>query len=1165
MNKYKTSQHDYLVHATFVTRRYAPSIGFLFLWGPEDRESFDWTTYLKGVGLGEIPVSRLRPEQARLILPSQQSGRYTKDFVYGYGLDICDAFRLLGTAVLNKQFFWNGKQTRLCPSIEAWSCVSKFALELIARQCFAPTLTTNTNELYAVWQAAIESTLDMNRLRQIASIMPYSAFCLYSPQRRNYYESHNGKQHRLTMVWHPEKLIFSFLNAAIDAFVRTVMSTSENQKMLEPYCKKLHSMGSECGSMPLSELLSVKYGLDFESMKSEASRKAKELSAEKVSHVSKESEEYSIDSLCDECEEDEEETETYEASSLSSDEHPTESDMSCSTLLTEEQLERRRYEALHRLMPMKEYVYTVPCELIMLDSWESRWYEGLISDKTYSRLDYHLEDPDLVDTIKRWTDQIRNPSNAENVDAKTGLWLETPTSEMPDCWFLRYMLVAKDDPTLVLRASEVFKNGTENLRISKHLFEKPKNQLLKDLGTAAKFFEPLKASLNEKTPDGVYLDVHEAWRFISEISPILYALDFDIRLPEQLTNQGSRHLKARFRICDPEEIETGRSNFGLTELAGFKWEAALGDEVISAEEFRKIVALNQPLIQWHGSWVLVDSVQLRDIAALIERNETQGTMSSIDAIHRALTGVADPNNPESNIEVTVEGKVADILGRLSQEEILEMTMKAPSTFVGQLRPYQERGAAWLSYQQRLGLGCCLADDMGLGKTIQLICHVLNLIEKNPTDSRGTLLICPMSVVGNWRREFNRFAPTVNVIIHHGQDRAQSLEELRSQLSTPGSVVITTYGLLNHNSEFLFEHSWGMIVLDEAQAIKNASSKRSILVRELKTNFRVALTGTPIENRLSELWSILDFLNPGLLGTQAQFQRLYGIPIERNNDKSAMERLKKLVSPFILRRVKTDPNIIQDLPDKMENKVYCTLTREQAVMYKSLVDNTMSQIENATGIARHGRVLALLTHLKQIIDHPVLYEKDTSTAVNRSGKVQRLVEMLETVISNGERALVFTQFKEMGDVLVDVLQDELNLESIPFLHGSLTSSQREVLVDEFQSGESAPVFIISLKAGGTGLNLTAATHVFHFDRWWNPAVEDQATDRAYRIGQDKTVQVHKFLTLGTLEEKIDAILEEKKNLSESIVDASGAWITQFDVDGLRELFTLSSDAMIDEAD
>ena len=492
-----------------------------------------------------------------------------------------------------------------------------------------------------------------------------------------------------------------------------------------------------------------------------------------------------------------------------------------------------------------------------------------------------------------------------------------------------------------------------------------------------------------------------------------------------------------------------------------------------------------------------------------------------------------------------------------------MTLKAPDTFCGTLRPYQERGVAWLSYQSRLGLGCCLADDMGLGKTIQLICHILHMRKRSPSDRRGILLICPMSVVGNWKREFARFAPSVHVVIHHGNDRAQCTEDWIKNLEIPGTVVITTYGLIHRNADFLYTHRWAMIALDEAQAIKNASSKRSILVRELQADFRVALTGTPIENRLSELWSILDFLNPGLLGTHTRFQRLYGVPIERNNDEKAKERLRNVVAPFILRRVKSDPQIIQDLPEKMENKIFCSLSREQATLYQALVNTTMEKIEHAEGIARHGQILALLTHLKQIVDHPALFQKASSKSPDRSGKILRLIDMLETIIENDERALIFTQFKEMGDLLVPILQDAFDLETIPFLHGGLTASQRDALVADFQSPDGPPIFILSLKAGGTGLNLTAASHVFHFDRWWNPAVEDQATDRAYRIGQNKNVQVHKFLTLGTLEEKIDLMLEEKKNLSDAIVDASGAWVSQLDADALRELFTLSSEAMIDE--
>ncbi len=1105
-------------------------------------------------------------------------------------MEMIDAIKVFGTAPLNPPKDRQKSRRLACPSMAAWICAAKFALELIARQCFIPMLKTNGHELYAVWQASFESSLDIGKLRQIASLMPVCAHALYSAPHNRWERQGKGRHRKPTMMWHPEALLRAFLDAAIDAYIRYLMAMPQNAQCIEKIDQTLLAMDHPEPSMPLSELLYYQYNIDINTLKAHAARIVDlTIAAHNNTNTDETDDEEDLDEDETELDESEDDVEDLsedtddEAQDMAASDNPDEEasymDESAapdsgqdnssapreSKIIDPEILAQMQFHELRHLMPMKEYVYPVPVEINTLTSWESRWFKALVGEKSQSRINYHLEDPQLIEAMTQWIAPIRESNDLHDIEARTGFWLEAPTPDTQNFWFLRYVLVAADDPSLAIPASIVFSIGTERLRIDQHCFENPQEQLLTDLGKAAQYFEPLRASLNQSKPEGVFLDVHQAWTFISEVSPQLYSEGFDVRLPEQLTDQGSRRLRARFKICDARPEDIDKSYFGLNDLAGFQWEAALGDEVVSAEEFREIVALKQPLVQWKGSWVLVDPVQLRDIENLINSNESHGTLTRFDAMNRALTGVADPNSPNANIEIVIEGKIADVLERLTQEDIADMTLRAPDTFVGTLRPYQERGVAWLSYQQRLGLGCCLADDMGLGKTIQLICHVLCQIQKHPNDIRGTLLICPMSVVGNWKREFSRFAPSVNVIIHHGSERAQDLETLKAQLQTPGSVVITTYGLITRNSDFLFMHQWALIVLDEAQAIKNASTKRSMFVRELQAEFRVALTGTPIENRLAELWSILDFLNPGLLGTHAKFQRLYGIPIERNNDESAMERLRNLVSPFILRRVKSDPKIIQDLPDKMEHKIYCTLTREQATLYQALVDAEMGKIESATGIARHGQVLALLTRLKQIVDHPAIYQKTTPMTRERSGKVQRLVEMLETIIENGERALVFTQYKEMGDVLVDILKKELNLDFIPFLHGSLNSRQRDELVANFQSSEGSPVFILSLKAGGTGLNLTAATHVFHFDRWWNPAVEDQATDRAYRIGQTQNVQVHKFLTLGTLEEKIDTMLEEKKMLSDSIVDATGAWITQFDTDGLRELFSLSSDAMIDEAD
>lgn len=1146
MSKLKDSAFDNVtLHATFVTRRNAPSDGFLFFWGPEDAPDADWSSKLKRIGIYGIPNERLRPAQARLILPAHD-GRYRIEAVTGRAMDMADATRVLGTVSFKIRSGAGrfGKTHQPCPSIIAWSHVAKFALELIARGCFIPNLKTNCHNLYAIWQAAIESSVDIGRVRQIASVMPTCAHALYSIPHNRWDKAKLGdkKRRRLTMMWHPEALVRSFLDAAIDAFMRTLNLSPETAAMTQEMRDRLKALPRPKPTEPLMERIMQEYPQCFENLCAHASMQAQAC-------IAQEDAEEDFDIADDALENAESEVSENSAEAANAAQKAPEVSSS---------------EDLRNFMPMKEFVYITPRDLDALPRWESRWIEALLAPKPQSRMEYHLDDPDLVKAVTQtWMAPLHDGEDIQDVDARTGFWLEAPTEATHGLWFLRYVLVAVEDPTLAIPAGIVFSIGTERLRIDQHCFDRPQEKLLADLGKVSQYFAPVKKSLEQSKPEGIFLDLKQAWSFISEVSPLLMSDGFDVRLPEQLTAQGSRRLRARFRIKDAAPNADNHGYFGLSELAGFQWEAALGDQVVSAEEFKQIVALKQPLVQWHGEWVLVDPVQLRDIEALIDKNETSGVLTRFDAMNRALTGVADPNSPNSNIEVVVEGKIADILARLTKEDITDMTLKAPATFCGTLRPYQERGVAWLAYQSRLGLGCCLADDMGLGKTIQLICHILNLIQRAPHDRRGFLLICPMSVVGNWKREFARFAPSVHVVIHHGADRAQNIVDLQKDLEIPGTVVITTYGLITRNANFLFDHHWEMVVLDEAQAIKNASSKRSTLVRELQAELRVALTGTPIENRLSELWSILDFLNPGLLGSHARFQRLYGVPIERNNDENAMERLRSLVSPFILRRVKFDPQIIQDLPDKMEHKIYCNLTREQATLYQALVDSTMQQIEQSSGIARQGKILALLTSLKQLVDHPALCQKSTPITLERSGKVQRLVEMLETVIENNERALVFTQYKEMGDILVSILQNELGLDAVPFFHGGLTAIQRDRIVENFQSPDGPPVLIISLKAGGTGLNLTAATHVFHFDRWWNPAVEDQATDRAYRIGQSKNVQVHKFLTDGTLEQKIDVMLEEKKNLSSAIVDATGAWVTQLDAEALRELFTLSSDAMIDE--
>jgi SNF2 family DNA or RNA helicase len=427
----------------------------------------------------------------------------------------------------------------------------------------------------------------------------------------------------------------------------------------------------------------------------------------------------------------------------------------------------------------------------------------------------------------------------------------------------------------------------------------------------------------------------------------------------------------------------------------------------------------------------------------------------------------------------------------------------------------------------------------------------------------TLVICPTSVVGNWRHELARFAPGLRVLVHHGTTRAS--EEDLAEAAGQHDVVLSTYSLLHRDEAGLARVNWDGVVLDEAQNVKNASTRAAQAARAIGARWRVAMTGTPVENRLADLWSIFQVINPGYLGSAEEFRREFALPIERASDADATQRLKALTAPFILRRLKTDRSVIADLPDKLEMKVYCSLTREQATLYEAVLQDTMRQIAESEGMQRRGLVLALLTRLKQVCNHPALLLHDGSPLVGRSGKLARLNEMLEEVVASDERALIFTQYAEMGRLLQNFLRGALDRE-VFFLHGGTPMAERDRLVTEFQNDANGPpIFILSLKAGGTGLNLTRANHVFHFDRWWNPAVENQATDRAFRIGQTRNVQVHKYVCAGTFEETLDDLIERKVALAESIVGTSEAWITEMSTDDLRHLFRLRREDAVAEDD
>ena len=726
---------------------------------------------------------------------------------------------------------------------------------------------------------------------------------------------------------------------------------------------------------------------------------------------------------------------------------------------------------------------------------------------------------------------------------------EPPDSS--DSWSLDFLLQAADEPSLLVPAADVWKTRGETARFLDRRFDAPQERFLAGLGRAARLAPAIERGLDVARPEGLSLATADVPAFLREQALLLQAAGFGVLVPGLQTQLRAR-LRLRGKSSAPTDGQAGALTF--EKMVGFDWELALGDETLSPEEFAALARLKQPLVSVRGRWVLLDPEQLARALDEGERHG-QGDLGLSDALRLAL----DPSEVAGVAvdEVRAEGWLADLIETLraggGREELAE-----PAGFVGALRPYQRVGVSWLATLRRFGLGGCLADDMGLGKTPQTIALLLH--QRAAGDGGPTLLVCPTSLVGNWSREIARFAPGLRVLVHYGAQRERA--EFAA-LAAAHDVVISTYALLPRDEAELASVEWANVVLDEAQNIKNPATKAARAAAALRSRWRLALTGTPVENRLTELWSIFRFANPGYLGSLEAFRRSIALPIERARDAAATARLRRLVAPFILRRLKSDRSIIDDLPAKNEMKVYCTLTREQATLYQATLRESLRQVEESAGIERRGLVLAMLTRLKQICDHPALFLHDGSELGGRSGKLARLEEMLEEVLAVGERALVFTQYAEMGKLLAERLERAFGREVL-FLHGGTPGADRDAMVARFQAaGHAPPLFVLSLKAGGTGLNLTRANHVFHFDRWWNPAVENQATDRAYRIGQEKNVEVHKFVCAGTFEEALDALIERKVELAEAVVGAGESWLTELGDAELRELLALRPDAVGEE--
>ncbi len=778
-----------------------------------------------------------------------------------------------------------------------------------------------------------------------------------------------------------------------------------------------------------------------------------------------------------------------------------------------------------KLVPSRPAWFICSCFLTVLVrqthkplTWWDKVYE-LFFDDDWEKFD-GVGEKNVPGGIKSWTDHLSAPQ----LRYLPMIMVRDESEDGSE--FLLEMTVADaqaNDQTEVA-LHDVFTDKT---------YQRARYNILRDVSLLSSLVPGIDQYLANEARKPMAMDNAAFSQFLINVVPAMRLLNIRLLLPKSLQHL----LRPKPSVSLSAKQSDGKSFLRLDQLLQFDWKVAVGDDLISPEEFRGLLGRAEGLIRFKQQYIYVTADDLKRIEkAFASRNE----MTPARMLQVALSG------EYKSAKVSISPEVKELIRKWTTQQEIEVPKEIHAT----LRPYQKRGYEWMYQNMRLGFGSILADDMGLGKTLQVITLLQKLKDDGLLERQRAIVVAPTGLLANWQAELQRFAPTLLVFVYHGQRR--NLKEFDAD------ILLTSYGLVRSDIDQLKKLKWTVSVIDEAQNIKNSSTAQSKAVRSLKADTHIAMSGTPVENRLSEYWSIMDFANKGYLGTIKSFNEDYARPIQQEGDTACAERFRRITAPMMMRRLKTDKNIINDLPEKIEQDEFAMLTPQQAAIYKQVLDESMKVIEGmdeADGtqlFKRQGLILQMMLALKQICNHPAQYLKNGETDPVLSGKTEMLLDLVSSIDDAGEKAIIFTQFKEMGDMLVKFITDATGVEPM-FLHGGCTIKQRKEMVDRFQNARADKFFILSLKAAGTGLNLTAATHVIHYDLWWNPAVEAQATDRAYRIGQHQNVMVHRFITKSTFEERINDMINSKRQLADMTVSSGESWIGRLSNKELREIF------------